>query len=269
MSLEHDRVLDVQSDVSDYLLDSTLLHDSTKRLLERQPSPIADKYICFEVDGQDDLSNIGRHIERVQFEKAFGNTADDLAREYGPYEHASTFFISVDRENEAPAGVLRIIRNSSVGLKTLNDVAGPPLFLSKDQVMEHHNIEALENCWDIGTVAALSKYPSHGVSIQLYRAMYLAAKRDNIEHFVSVIDTRVLSQLTGDLGIPFQPMVDSKPFEYLGSECSQAVYGYVSELYEEADHRRLGLKVLFAQKILGRLFGGTEDHTIVLNDYKK
>jgi hypothetical protein len=254
---------------SGYSLELEGARDLTRQLLDRQPLKMDDRYVCFEINGNDPLADIGRYVERARFEEVFNNTSNDMQQEYGPYEEASTFFVSVDRDDVAPTGVLRIIRNSPAGLKTLNDVAGPPLLLSEDQIMERHNIETLDNCWDIGTVAALSKYPSHGASIQLYRAMYLAAKRDNIEHFVSVIDMRVLTQLTGDLGIPFQPLADSEPFEYLGSDRSQAVYGYVSELYEEADHRRLGLKALFARKILGRLFGGTEDHTIVLNDYKK
>lgn len=269
MPLEYEHALDTQSDASDYLLDSTLLHDLTKRLLERQPSPMADKYICFEVDGQDPLSNIGRHIERVRFEKAFGNTADDMAREYGLYEHASTFFISVDRENEAPAGVLRVVRNSGVGLKTINDVKGPPLNLSKEHIMDYHNIETLDDCWDIGTVATTPGQPSATASIQVYRAMYLAAERDGIKHFISVIDAKALSQLSGYLGIPFQPLVDTPPFEYLGSYHSQAVYGYVSELFERANDKRATARDSIARAILGRLFGGTEDHTIILNDYKK
>ena len=269
MPLEYERTLDTQSDVSDYLLDSTLLHDLTKRLLERQPSPMADKYICFEVDGQDPLSNVGRHIERVRFEKTFGNTADDMAREYGPYEHASTFFISVDREDEAPAGVLRIIRNSAVGLKTINDVAGPPLHLSKEHIMAYHNIDTLDDCWDIGTVATMPEQPSATASIQAYRAMYLAADRDNVKHFISVIDAKALSQLSGYLGIPFQALVDTPPFEYLGSDRSQAVYGHVSDLFERANNKRATVRDNIARTILGRLFGGTEDHTIILNDYKK
>ena len=269
MPLEYERTLDTQSDVSDYLLDSTLLHNLTKRLLERQPSPMADKYICFEVDGQDPLSNVGRHIERVRFEKTFGNTADDMAREYGPYEHASTFFISVDREDEAPAGVLRIIRNSAVGLKTINDVAGPPLNLPKEHIMAYHNIGALDDCWDIGTVATMPEQPSAIASIQVYRAMYLTAERDKVKHFLSVIDAKALSQLSGYLGIPFQPLAGTAPFEYLGSARSQAVYGYVSDLFERANNKRATARDNIARTILGRLFGGTEDHAIILNDYKK
>lgn len=269
MSLEYEHMLDTQSDASDYLLDSTLLHDLTKRLLERQPSPMTDKYICFEVDGQDPLSNVGRHIEHVRFEKSFGNTADDMTREYGPYERSSTFFISVDREDEAPAGVLRVIRNSATGLKTINDVAGPPLNLPKEHIMAFHDIETLDDCWDIGTVATMPEQPSATASIQVYRAMYLAAERDNVKHFLSVIDAKALSQLSGYLGIPFQPLAGTAPFEYLGSDRSQAVYGYVSELYESANNKRAVAKDALARRILGRLFGGTEDHTVVLNDYKK
>lgn len=269
MSAEYGRVLGFEGSVSGYELDLASVHDLTKRLLERQPLPLDDKYVCFEIDGQDPLSHIGRYVERVRFEKVFGNTASDMAHEYGPYEHASTFFISIDREGEMPAGALRVIHDSPIGLKTINDVAGPPLKLSKGHIMERHSIEVLADCWDIGTVAAMPEYPSATASVQVYRAMYLAAKRDDIKHFVSVIDAKALSQLSGYLGIPFQPLADTPPFEYLGSKRSQAVYGYVTELYERANDKRATVKDALAQKILGRLFGGTEDHTVIFNDYKK
>lgn len=242
----------------------------TRQLMERKPALTDAKYVCYEIEGADDAARIGRYVEKTRFEVAFGNSAEDMQKEYGPYETASTFFISVDQENAMPSGALRIIRQSPSGLKTINDVSELPLRLSAEYIQQAHRIETFDDCWDIGTVAAMPGYPSGAASIQLYRTMYLAAMRERIQHVVSVVDARVLQTLTQYLGIPFMPLADSGPFEYLGSKSSQAVYGYVPEFYEKMEHKRQhSLRGLLARKALNRLVAGTEDHTLMLNDYKK
>lgn len=242
----------------------------TQQLLDQKPPSTNAKYICYEVEGSDSAANIGRYVEKTGFEAVFNNSAEDMHSEYGPYENASTFFISVDQENATPTGALRIIRHSPSGLKSVNDVSQPPLQLSAERIQQVHHIETFDDCWDIGTVAAMPDYPSRMASIQLYRAMYLAAMRENVQHVISVVDMNVLPTLTNYLGIPFQPLADTRPFEYLGSANSQAVYGYVPEFYKKMEKKRkYSLRGLLARKALDRLVVGTEDHTLMLNDYKK
>lgn len=242
----------------------------TRQLLDQKSAVTNAIYICYEVDGSDSAADIGRYVEKTQFEAVFNNSAADMHREYGPYEDASTFFISIDQENAVPTGALRIIRHSPSGLKSVNDVSRPPLQLSAERIQQAHHIETFDDCWDIGTVAAMPDYPSGAASIQLYRAMYLAAMREHVQHAISVVDMNVLPALTNYLGIPFQPLADTRPFEYLGSANSQAVYGYVPEFYEKMEHkRRFSVRGLLAKKALARLVVGTEDHTLMLNDYKK
>ena len=53
-----------------------------------------------------------------------------MKTEFGPYDESSVFFVVMDTKAKVPAGVLRMIRNSSVGLKTivdLDDVVKSPI----------------------------------------------------------------------------------------------------------------------------------------------
>lgn len=234
-----------------------------RQLLEQRPPAVNDRYVCYEIDGDDPFADIGRFVERDRFEEAFNNTPGEMHREYAPYENASTFFISMDVERYTPAGALRIIWNSDAGLKTVNDVGGPPLHLTSERIQQEHSIASFDDTWDIGTVATIHGYPPGRASLQLYRGAYLAAMRENIQHVVSVIDTNVLPGLTNSLGFPFVSLAGTPAFEYLGSKSSQAVYGHVPEFYDNiTNHQKLADRRL-AERVLDRLIVGTDDHTYI------
>jgi hypothetical protein len=44
---------------------------------------------------------------------------------------------------------------------------------------------------------------------------------------VTILDKHAYGQLTQQLGTPFVPINDSKPFNYLGSESSRAAYVHI------------------------------------------
>ncbi len=245
-----------------YDMDLEEVHGLTMQLLDERPPVTEDRYICYTMDGSSGYSDIGRFVERTCFETFFNNTAEDMHAEYEQYEQASSFFLSIDTERQVPSGALRVIRNSASGLKTINDACESPLGLTDRSIREAHDIMSFDECWDVGTVAAMPGYGSGAVSIQLYRGMYLAAMRENVSHLVSIVDMNVLPRLTNYLGIPFVSLVDTKPFEYLGSKQSQAVYGYVPEFYNKMNRKRkYTIRGLLAKKALDRLVVGTEDHT--------
>jgi hypothetical protein len=104
------------------------------------------RFVCFRLKGDDVFADIGRYVERVVFQKAFGNDADTMGEEYGPYEGASTFFISVDTAGRSPAGVLRVIADSSASLKTINDLSGDPLHITRDRIFAAHGLKDLTRC---------------------------------------------------------------------------------------------------------------------------
>lgn len=240
------------------------VYDLTKDLLEDRPPTGDERFVCYKINNQDRYASIGKYIESTVFKDAFNNDADLMKKEYGPYEGQSIFYLSVDKEEGVPTGVLRIIQNGEAGLKTLNDLVREGHAASVEEMMDHRNIESLDDCWDVGTVAVLPQYRARvGPSIQLYRAMYLDAVDTSIDHIVSVIDTKAYHKLVDYLGVPFQSLLkNDEPFEYLDSEESRAVYGYVPEFYKKMNLKRYTLRGFLARKALSQLVKGSRDKGI-------
>lgn len=246
-----------------YDLDQSQVHELTARLLQERPPQVEDTFVCYKVTGDDHFSDIGRTVEREVFEPTFGNDAEEMKGEYGEFEHDSTFFISVDTKRQVPTGALRVIQVTENGSKSLDDIE-KHLHIHPQQVLDYYRVDDPKSVWDIGTVAVVPELQSAQgtISVQLYRAMYVAAMNEKIEHFVSIIDTGPLNKLVGYLGIPFEPLLGSEPFPYIGSESSQAVYGYVPDFYKKMNRKRWTLNGLMARKALKRLVSGSEDHTL-------
>lgn len=240
----------------------------TAELLEERASEVSidHRYIAIEVDGDSKYANVGRNVERSVFEATFGNGAQKMYQEYGPYEMASKFFVSIDRETSRPTGVLRVIGNSRQGFKTLNDVQQEPFSINTEDAIRQHNIKDLDLVWDVATVAVAPEYRSGAgaISVQLYRAMFKSALDNKIEHFVSVVDDKPLQKLKGYLGMPFIPLAHSKPGPYLGSAKSYAVYGSVPEFDKKLQRQTWTLRGILARSAMQRL-KGSDDGSIILN----
>lgn len=244
----------------------------TEKLIATKTFAPDDRVVCYRVSGHSQFSDIGRSIECRVFHETFpGNDAAFMTGEYGPYERASFFFISVDRVKKTPIGALRIIRDSPAGLKTLNDLARPdaPVQLTAAEIQRAHEIDTFENAWDIGTFVILSEYRRSGASasLQLYRGMYATALEEGIEHLVAIFDKLPLLAVTGYLAIPVVPLCGTDYFSYLGSAESRAIYGYIPG-FEPAVSRRLAevKDDADAVRALRKLRDGTEDHTLLFDD---
>jgi hypothetical protein len=251
-----------------YDLDDSEMQELSRTLLEERDPGAADKVVCYRLERGSAYENVARSVEREVFEKYFGNTSEQMLEEYGPYEDQSVFFLSIDQELGQPAGVLRVIENGPAGLKTLNDLENAPAEvprISALDVQSYHDIESFDDCWDVGTVAVRKPYRSDTLtSVQLYRALYVSALDQNIEHFVSIIDHKPYVKMTDYLGIPFVPMLNSEPFPYLGSPASHAVYGDVSEFYPKMNRKRYTVRGALARSALRPLVKGTSDHSLQL-----
>lgn len=233
--------------------------------LQRAPEEPTARIECYLIeDGE--LQNVARTVEKTVFERSFGNDAAQMQEIYGPYEAASTFFLSVDTDTQRPVGTLRAIRHSSAGLMTLNTLPEEATQVSAEQIIQHYGMGTQETTWDIGTVAVLPEYrrDGQGVSVQLYRAMYLAAMQEGIEHLTSIIDERPLETMTKYLGIPFEQIKGTQPFSYEGSAKSVAVHGYVPEFYPKMRRQSLTIRGMLARKALWPLVFGKNDAAIHL-----
>ena len=198
------------------------------RLLSEWPLPSGGRFGCYFIADSSPYSDLARGVECGVFQQFFGNDPALMAAEYAQYEERSSFYVVVDCERHQAAGALRVIENSDRGLKTLNDIAQPPLSISLEKVIHHHGIEDLDKCWDVGTVAVLKEYrgrsSGHLVSSLLYGLLRAGACNAGMKHMVAVLDTHAYQQIVDILGVPFVPIAGSEPFEYLGSPSSIAVY---------------------------------------------
>jgi hypothetical protein len=218
-----------------YDLSVTETNELTRELLSTQTTAVPDRFVCFELDGCDPFANIARQVERRVFEDSWGNNCVTMKKEYGPYDESSLFFLAIDMQTKVPAGVLRMIRNSPAGLKTLVDlddsIKSPiaPVAIPTDEVLRYHGIDDLDRCWDCATAAVPRLYRGRSAHMEaLVRAWLAAAMRENVEHFVAVLDGSMFKVLRDVLGLPLVPLVNTPPFTHMDAPNNQAVYANVS-----------------------------------------
>lgn len=257
------------------------LDSLTKLLLSTQENiESRSRSVCFRVQSGSAFANIARHIEREVFEQSFGNSDEIMAAEYGPYDYPgrSTFFISIDREERTAAGAARMIHHSPVGFKTLNDLdkQGSPTSSGPlaSRLQTDHGVTKLDTCWDHATLAVRKSFRHGGtyagLSVQLHRASYVSAIELGIDHVVSVLDIRALKQIRDYLGVPFVPLCGSGVFPYLGSEHSQAVYGFYPEFYQVmAGWRRFKPKRFLARHAYRELVLGANDDALMFGTHRE
>jgi hypothetical protein len=240
--------------VETYLPQATGTEIALRQLMAERPLTGEGRFGCYRITDRSEYSDVARQVECNVFQHFFGNTPALLADEYAAYEAASTFLLVVDRELARPAGALRIIAHSESGLKTLNDIARAPLAIPTRVVTEHHGIDDLERCWDVGALAVLKDYrgraTDHVVSTMLYGLFFAEVRRANIEHVFAIIDCHAYGQLTKMLGLPFTTIADSQPFEYLGSECNYAAYLPVAQIVPAVEEYMGRLELLNAPRFL-------------------
>ena len=178
-------------------------------------------------------AQLARHVEQLVFLETFGNTAELLAKEYGPYDDASIFLCVVDHLRALPAGVMRIIRPSTAGFKTMHDVE--PVWGEPMATMAARTGLCIDpsRTWDIATLAVAPEYRGKAtmglVSMGLYQGLALAAPRCGIEWLVAVLDMPVLRMIRWKLRMPMAGFSGVAPRPYLGSAASLPVWCNVAD----------------------------------------
>jgi len=173
-------------------------------------------------------SELARHVEREVFYEFFNNTPELLAGEYGPYEDSTLFVCVMDHRRRLPAGVIRLVRPSPVGLKSLDDVEsvwGHPL----DHLLERTKLNLDPGrVWDVATLAVDPEYRGRAtdglVSLGLYQAVAQLALRCDARWVVTILDLVVLNLIQEATSQAFQPFAGLEPLRYLDSPASLPVY---------------------------------------------
>lgn len=190
---------------------------------DQESYPGAD-YKCFLISGKSKFSDLGRYVEATVFghEHTFKNSPETMRNQYGEYENHSTFLISVHGPTQMPVAVMRLIENSDQGLKTFNDLADPeitglqePVLL--EQICHEYNIEDLDKCIDIATLAMMEndvpKSEARIMLLKMYRTLFLTVINNSAyTHMVNISTTKLYGSLRR-YNFPFVPITE--PFSYL------------------------------------------------------
>ena len=178
--------------------------------------------LTFDVRGP--LLEAARGCEAEVFLSWYGNTADQLEREYGGYAESSVFITLSDDDGDV-AGAIRLIVPGVAGLKTLHDMADPPWHLDGPRSARAAGLD-LDSTWDVATLGVRDGMGSKGVmaAAALYHGLILATRVNEVTALVSIMDERVRSLLRS-VGVITHPLPGAVTAPYLGSQASTPVYG--------------------------------------------
>lgn len=176
-------------------------------------------------DPQDDLLAAGRDCEAEVFLTWFGNTREQLADEYGPYDDASVFIVLADEAGDA-LGACRLIVPGGRGLKTLDDLAREPWSVDPQRSARAAGLDP-GRTWDIATLGVRPGLKARGLlaAAALYHGLILASQVNPFDSVVSVMDDSVRELLVG-IGMITHVLPGARSATYLGSPSSTPVYGH-------------------------------------------
>ena len=216
-----------------------------------------------------DLLAAARECEADVFLHWYGNTREQLADEYGPYEDRSVYLVVSDADDDVVATMRLIAPGGEAGLKAINDLSGPPWKVDGRRAALSAGLD-LDSTWEIATLASRRRQAASQVrnSMALYHGFGVLARVNAMSAFVAILDDRVRRMLDM-IGLVTHPIPGTRPGTYLGSEASTPVFGVNSRM---ADLQRRDHPDAFALVAMGngldgvsvpsddafRLFGRTE-----------
>ena len=190
----------------------------------------SDVRMHFDVSGA--LLESARECEAEVFLRWFGNTREQLADEYGPYEDSSVFLVLADERDEVLGAVRLLVPGGRAGLKTLADVGREPWGVDGGRVTAAAGID-LRSTWEVATLGVRGGRTGNRVqlSLALYHGLMTVAQVNRMSSFVAVLDERV-RRLLGSVGILTRPLPGTATAPYLGSTASTPVYAHFTPMLD-------------------------------------
>ena len=184
----------------------------------------------FQVTGR--LLESALECESEVFLRWFGNTPEQLAGEYGPYEDATAFLVVADRRDQVVGAVRLLVPGGRAGLKTLADIGEPPWAVDGARSAAAVGID-LASTWEVATLGVRRTPEASGVqlSLALYHGLMTIAQVNRMTSFVAVLDERV-RRLLSSVGILTQPLPGTSTASYLGSAASTPVFCHFGAMLE-------------------------------------
>lgn len=193
------------------------------------------RFAALVVDGNDPRSVAARRVEAQWFEDEFGTHPSDHERSHNKYSDSSLFILMLDMadpEEPVAAGVLRCIKPSEVGLKTVNILASDTVvneeainpwhddFAAKipgyDQADQQTREQLIykffgtdpSSTWDVPTMAVDKKYKGHSAdeftpAYGLYAACMQVAIASGARSFINTQDVKPLRLMQYRFGSPW------------------------------------------------------------------
>lgn len=199
------------------------------------------------VEPLDDLLAATRACEAEVFLHTYGNSAQQLADEYGPYEATSHFLALVGPAGDV-VGACRLIAPGPAGLKTVADVARAPWHVDGARALRAAGADP-DRSWDVATIAVL---PRRGVtplaSAALYHGLVQATRMNAIDWITMMLDERA-RRLLAAVGFVAGTLPGTAGAPYLGSACTTPLVGDVARMLDHQRrtspeaHRLIGLGV--------------------------
>lgn len=189
-----------------------------------------DAWLHFDVQG--DLLDSARECEAEVFLRWYGNTRDELADEYGPYEDSSVFMAVSDESGEVVATMRLLVPGGRAGLKTLHDIGREPWNIDGTRAAAVAGLD-LGSTIEIATISSRRRSTPQGLrnSFALYRGLVLAARANQFSSLVAVLDDRV-RRLLDTVGLTTLPLPGTGPAPYLGSEASTPVFAHGAQILD-------------------------------------
>ena len=177
----------------------------------------------------------------------YGDTAEDLARDYGDYADR-TLWLSVRDESGAVLGVARLIVPGALPTKTLVDLSREPWCLAAADVADVVAQVGLDPdaCLDIATIGVRPDLGADGARIAaaLLHGIVLTTRVNGIPWAVAVLHVLV-RRILASTGLVMHPLPGTRPGVYEGSPGFQPVYANMDRVLDEqrlsdpAAHRRV------------------------------
>jgi hypothetical protein len=187
-----------------------------------------------------------RECEAEVFLRAYGNTRDEIADEYGPYEDSSVFIALTDESDEVVAET-RLIGPSSAGLKTLNDVSRAPWHVDGVRSARAVGVDP-QRTWDVATIGISSKLRGRGLpaATAMYHGIVAGIRANDLRWVVMLMDERA-RRLLSALDCETFVLPGTWAGDYMGSNACTPLWADVQTMMDvqrqrnpEA-HRLVGL----------------------------
>ncbi|MEP6623504.1 MAG: hypothetical protein ABJC79_03615 [Acidimicrobiia bacterium] len=141
-------------------------------------------------------SELARHIERTVFDETFGNPSELLDAEYLPYEGTTLFYTVLDHRRRLPAGMMRIILPSDLGLKTFQVIRDAWSADIDATLTRSKFVENLDLAWDVTTLAVGGEYRGKAtdglISLGLYQTLVRSVVEGGGRWLVTILDMKPL-----------------------------------------------------------------------------